>query len=123
MNLRNLAKIQNHIGDSRTALATNIEAIRQERVNHSGFINTNVYRKAAVQSVTKGEQEQALQLVREVRSLEGKLFQSPTTERTTEILAKLLQRKGDVLDRIKKENSDAQERDAILAYRKRVGAK
>jgi tetratricopeptide (TPR) repeat protein len=121
MNLRNLAKIQNHIGDSRTALAMNLEAIELEKKgHHGGYVNTTVYRSAAIQSISKGEQEQALQLVREARQLEQKCYQSPTTERTNEIMAKIIQRKGDKIRQIEKEAKETEERDRLILRRKRA---
>lgn len=124
MNLRNLARLQNLTGDSRTALATNLEAIELEKKGyHGGYINTDVYRSSAVQSVTKGDQEQALQLVREARKIEGKLYQSPTTDRTNEIVAKIMQRKGDKVRQIEKEAKEKEERDRAVLLRKRVVGK
>lgn len=120
MNLRNLAKLQNLTGDSRTALATNLEAINLERQGyHGGYINTDVYRASAVQSVTKGDKDQALQLVREARLLEGKLYQSPTTQRTNELIAQIIQRKGDKVRQIEKEAKEAEDREKDILLRKR----
>jgi tetratricopeptide (TPR) repeat protein len=124
MNLRNLAKIQNHIGDSRTALTMNLQAIELEKKgHHGGYLNTDVYRAAAIQSISKGDQEQALQLVREARQLEQKLFQSPTTDRTNEIIAKITQRKGDKIRQIEKEAKETEERDRLVLRRKRATGK
>lgn len=124
MNLRNLAKLQNLTGDSRTALTTNLQAIELEKKGyHNGYINTDVYRASAVQSVTKGDKEQALQLVRDARKLEGKLYQSPTTDRTNEIVAKIMQRKGDKISQIEKEAKEKEERDRAVLFRKRVVGK
>lgn len=124
MNLRNLARIQNLTGDSRTALELNLEAIDLEKKgHHGGYINTDVYRSAAIQSISKGEKEQALQLVREARALEHKLYQSPTTERTNEIISKIMKRKGDKLSQIEKEAQDAEERERAILRRKRATGK
>lgn len=124
INLRNLARLQNLTGDSRTALATNLEAIELEKKGyHNGYMNTDVYRSSAIQSVTKGDSEQALQLVREARKLEGKLYQSPTTERTNEIVSKIMQRKGDKVRQIEKEAKEKEERDRTVLLRKRVVGK
>jgi tetratricopeptide (TPR) repeat protein len=124
MNLRNLARIQNLTGDSRTALAMNLEAINLEKQgHHGGYVNTDVYRSAAIQSISKGETEQALQLVRDARAIERKLFQSPTTERTNEILAKIMQRKGDQMQQIEKEAKEQEERDRAVLRRKKATGK
>lgn len=124
MNLRNLARIQNHTGDSKTALELNLEAINLEKKGyHGGYINTDVYRSAAIQSISKGEKEQALQLVREARSIEHKLYQSPTTERTNEIIAKIMKRKGDKLSQIEKEAKEAEERERAIMKRKKATGK
>lgn len=124
MNIRNLAKIQNLTGDSRTALAMNLRAIDLEKQgHHGGYINTDVYRAAAIQSIAKGETEQALQLVREARGIERKLYQSSTTERTNEIIAKIMQRKGDQIQQIEKEAKEQEERDRAVLRRKKMTGK
>lgn len=90
--------------------------------SHSN-LKLRLYRSSAVQSVTKGDQEQALQLVREARKIEGKLYQSPTTDRTNEIVAKIMQRKGDKVRQIEKEAKEKEERDRAVLLRKRVVGK
>mmetsp|Transcript_12997 Transcript_12997/g.19597 ORF Transcript_12997/g.19597 Transcript_12997/m.19597 type:complete len:261 (+) Transcript_12997:201-983(+) len=124
MNLRNIAKLQNITGDSRSALETNLRAIELERAGlHCGQVNTQVYRAAAVQSISKGNREQALQLVREARQIGGQHYVSPTTSRTNEVLGKILQRKGDMVEQIEREAREKEEKERELLLKKKSGAK
>lgn len=121
MNLRNLAKVQSVTGDTRSALRTNMEAIRLEQQGlHGGRINTDVYRAAAVQHVSKGDTEGALQLVRDARLIGGKHYVSPTTARTNEIIGKLLMRKGNMVEQIEREAKEKEDRDRALLLRKKA---
>ena len=121
MNLRNLAKIQSVTGDTRGALRTNMEAIQLERAGvHGGRVNTDVYRAAAVQHVSKGDVEGALQLVRDARRIGGVHYVSGTTERTNDIIAKLLHRKGNMVEQIEREAKEKEERDRALLLKKKA---
>lgn len=122
MNLRNLAKIQSHTGNSRAALTNNLDSIRLEKAGVTGGnINTEAFRNAAKQSFARGMREQSLQLIQEARKLEGKLYKSDTTIRTDEIISKIMHRKGNALAQIEAEQKEKQERDAAIVLARKQG--
>lgn len=122
MNLRNLAKIQSHTGNTRSALKNNLDSIQLERAGYSdGHINTQAFRNAAIQSFSRGMREQSLQLIQEARLLEGKHYKSDTTIRTEEIISKIMQRKGNAVAQIEKEQKEKEERDKSVILAKKLG--
>jgi tetratricopeptide (TPR) repeat protein len=122
MNLRNLAKMQSHTGNSRKALANNLESIRLERAGVTGGrINTEAFRNAAKQSFARGMREQALSLIQEARQLEGKAYKSDTTIRTNEIVSRILARKGNAVAQIEAEQKEKEERDANIVLNRKQG--
>lgn len=122
MNLRNLAKMQSHTGNSRKALVNNLESIRLERAGVRGeCLNTEAFRNAAKQSFARGMREQALHLIQEARVLEGKQYKSDTTIRTEEIIAKIQQRKGNAMAQIAAEQKEKEDKEAGIVLARRQG--
>ena len=122
MNLRNLAKMQSHTGNSRKALTNNLESIRLERAGITGGrVNTEAFRNAAKQSFARGMREQALNLIQEARVHEGKVYKSDTTIRTNEIISKIMHRKGDAVKQIEAEQKEKEDRDANIVLTRKQG--
>lgn len=122
MNLRNLAKMQSQAGNSRKALANNLESIRLERSGLSGgTLNTEAFRNAAKQSFARGMRDQALSLIQEARQIEGKAYKSDTTVRTNEIIARIMHRKGDAVSQIEAEQKEKEDRDASTVLNRKQG--
>ena len=122
MNLRNLAKMQSHAGNSRQALTNNLESIRLERGGLTGGrINTESFRNAAKQSFARGMRDQALSLIQEARQLEGKMYKSDTTIRTEELLSKIMHRKGDAVKQIEAEQKEKEDHDANIVLSRKQG--
>jgi Tfp pilus assembly protein PilF len=119
MGLRNLARLQNASGDSKAALKNNMEAISIERKYNYSTINTDVYRSAAVQHVSRGNTEKALQLVRDARKIDNVHYESQTTIRTNAILANIIKRKGDQVAELEKEALEKANREAAKTQYKR----
>lgn len=124
MNLRNLAKMQSQVGNSRQALANNLESIRLERGGLTGVggrVNTEAFRNAAKQSFARGMREQALSLIQEARQIEGKQYHSDTTVRTNELLTKIMHRKGDAVKQIEAEQKEKEDKDASIVLNRKQG--
>lgn len=118
MNHRNLAKIKEILGDSRAALYHNNKAIELER--SSARPNTEAFRAAAVQIITRGDgnHKDAHRLMDAARAVEGKRFQLPTTNRTYEIIAMINKRKGTMEEQMAKEAAAKAAKDAEAAQLK-----
>lgn len=109
--LRNLAKIQSITGDTRSALANNMRAIQLEAHRRVPEPNSQVFRAAAVQTIARGAgSEEALELIRAARKIEGKHFETVTSQTTQDIIDKIMQRKGDAMEQIQKEEEAKQEK-------------
>lgn len=95
MNHRNLAKIHEALGDTRTALSHNMQAIALENPNEDTKTKSAAYRAAAVQIIAKGggDYKESYALMDAARATEGKTFQLSTTIRTNEIIKKIRQQK------------------------------
>lgn len=107
-NLRNHAKVQAALGDTRAALDLNIRAMRIE-----GSPNTQCYRTAAVQNITLGgDREYSVQLLTAARSVENKKFtkfEHCSVQRTDELLTAIARRKeqpSEALERMLKAAAD-----------------
>jgi tetratricopeptide (TPR) repeat protein len=100
MNHRNLAKLQNALGDSNAALEHNLLSIKleeqQKQMNPHYQPHTSAYRAAAVQWVAKGgNREQAIELLHAARHIEKKQVDLLTSNRTYEIIDKIKRLQGD----------------------------
>eukprot|EP01038_Epipyxis_sp_PR26KG_P008451 gene8451-11429_t len=111
VNHRNLGKLHATLGDNYSSLhhnLTSIQLVQQQLAR--GIIakpNTNVYRTAAVQLISKGgNREEALKLVAAARTIEGKHIDLPTSTRTYEIIAKVKARQGDKVAALEKERQE-----------------
>eukprot|EP01034_Spumella_vulgaris_P024836 gene24836-31224_t len=146
MNHRNLGKLHNALGDSRSSLEHNMTSLRLERpvLNSAGtgYVTsagtkpvTSAYRAAAVQIIAKGgSRDEAYKLMDVARTLENKTFVLDTTQRTNEIINKAMKRMGDQVGKIEKEhNAEAEKKrmaeirfdnkDDILKFTAGLGAK
>jgi len=130
MSLRNLAKLKDAIGDSRSALPYYIKSIEVEQKQNPNHLNTNAFRSAAVQMIVQGgsnpngvnsgseeARNEALRLISAARAIDGVHYQSPTTEKTNEILRSIRARRGDVLEKLAR---DAKRRKDALAMKEQI---
>ncbi len=119
MTHRNLAKLNNTLGDVHTALKHNMKSIQLELKKPNATKDTKAFRAAAVQLIsTGGSREEAHKLMDCARALEKKRFVLPTTERTNQVLLMMLERRGNAaaeLDRQHaKEIQEKEEREAAM---------
>jgi len=97
MNHRNAAQIYEMTGDSRKSLIHNVKSINMEMAQGNRNPNTQAYRRAARQTVIRGGKiEDGVALISAARRVEGKLFESDTTNRTNEIIAQIAKRRGNI---------------------------
>jgi len=112
---RNLAKIENQLGDVHTALHHNLKAIQMESKLAPDQRSTKSYRQAAVQIIsTGGDRAEAHRLMDAARALEKRKFVLPTTERTNQVLQMMLERRGNALGDLEREQ---EKRDQIIRDR------
>lgn len=110
---RNYSKVIDQLGDQRSALKHNLEAIRLDERQRQRP-NPSSYRAAAVQNLCKGgDLNESVQLMRQARIFENKKYVCPTSIRTQEIISKIMKRCGDPLEELEKEEKALAERKAI----------
>lgn len=97
VNHRNIAKIYDAIGDSGLSLNHHLQSIKLDIHNHKP--DSSSYRSAAVQIIAKGgSRDEAHNYMNIARSIENKRVNLPSSQRTHEIVAKILLRKGNNTD-------------------------
>jgi len=112
-NHRNLSKVLDCLGDQRSALKHNLEAIRLD-AKYKHKPHSSSYRAAAVQNLCKGGNiDESVKLISQARIFENKKYECPTTIRTQEIISKIMKRCGDPLDELEKEEKALAEKKAI----------
>jgi tetratricopeptide (TPR) repeat protein len=103
---RNLAMINNQLGDNHLALKHNMEAIKHEvkTIGDPHARDSNSYRRAAVQTIsTGGSHEKARALMDTARAIEKKRAVLPTTEKTNQLLMMMFDRRGDAAAELQRE--------------------
>jgi Tfp pilus assembly protein PilF len=107
---RNLAKVQNQLGDVHSALHHNYKSIHMESKLPAELRDTKAYRQAAVQVIsTGGDRNEAFKLMDNARALEKRKFVLPTTERTNQVLQMMFERRGNALGELEREEAKAKE--------------
>jgi tetratricopeptide (TPR) repeat protein len=107
---RNLAKIQNQLGDVHSALHNNMKSIQMEARMPEELRNTKAYRQAAVQIIsTGGDRNEAYKLMDSARALEKRKFVLPTTEGTNKVLLMMFERRGNALGELEQEEAKAKQ--------------
>ena len=119
---RNMAKLNNTLGDVHSALHHNMASIRMELRKSNEQKDTKAYRQAAVQIIsTGGDRAEAHKLMDAARALERKRFVLPTTERTNQVLLMMLERRGDALGELERENEKKKQEEADKEAAMRTG--
>jgi len=106
MTHRNLAMINNQLGDNHLALKHNMTSIRNEvkSIADPYARDSKSYRRAAVQLIsTGGSHEEARAMMDTARAIEKKRAVLPTTERTNQILLMMFERRGDAAKELERE--------------------
>ena len=106
MTHRNLAMINNQLGDNHLALKHNMTSIRNEvkSIADPYSRDSKSYRRAAVQLIsTGGSHEEARAMMDTARAIEKKRAVLPTTERTNQILLMMFERRGDAAKELERE--------------------
>ena len=112
-NHRNVSKLLDQMGDQISALKHNKEAIELD-LKQGKPPNPRSYRAAAVQNFVKaGSLSESVSLIRQARVIEHKKYECPTTQRTGEIIAKIMRRIGDPLEELEKAERELQEKKAL----------
>jgi tetratricopeptide (TPR) repeat protein len=107
---RNLAKIQNQLGDVHSALHNNMKSIHMEAGMPEELRDTKAYRQAAVQIIsTGGDRNEAYRLMDSARALEKRKFVLPTTEGTNKVLHMMFERRGNALGELEAEEAKAKQ--------------
>jgi tetratricopeptide (TPR) repeat protein len=112
-NHRNISKLLDQMGDQISALKHNKEAITLD-LKQGKPPNPRSYRAAAVQNFVKaGSLDESISLIRQARIIEHKKYECPTTQRTGEIIAKIMKRVGDPLNELEKAEKELHEKKAL----------
>ena len=106
MTHRNLAMINNQLGDTHSALKHNRISMALESRRPTEQRDTKAYRAAAVQIIsTGGKKEEAYAMMDAARALENRRFVLPTTEGTDRVLQMMLERRGDAVGELEREQA------------------
>ena len=110
---RNMSQLMDSLGDRHSALKHNIEAMGLDQKQHKKGV-PNSYRRAAVQNMCKGGKiSESVDLIRTARQQEGKKYICPTSQKTAEIVAKIMKRSGDPIAEMQKEQREWEEKKAV----------
>jgi Tfp pilus assembly protein PilF len=106
---RNIAALNNQLGDCHSALAHNMTSIRLEakKVGNPHARDSKAYRRAAVQMIsTGGNREEAMALMDTARAIEKKRAVLPTSEKTAQVLLMMFDRRGNAEEELKRKNAE-----------------
>ena len=110
---RNMSKLMDSLGDRHSALKHNMEAMNLDHRQHKKGVPDS-YRRAAVQNMCKGGNiGDSVDLIRQARQLEHKKYICPTSQKTAEIVAKIMKRSGDPIAEMEKERREWEEKKAV----------
>ena len=110
---RNMSKLMDSLGDRHSALKHNMEAMRLDHRQHKKGVPDS-YRRAAVQNMCKGGKiDESVDLIRQARQLEHKKYVCPTSQKTAEIIAKIMKRSGDPIAEMERERREWEEKKAM----------
>ncbi len=106
---RNIAMLNNQLGDVHSALKHNIDSIKIESKRESDphRRDSRAYRRAATQLIsTGGKREEAHALMDTARAIERKRAVLPTSQKTAEVLLMMFDRRGNAEAELKREEEE-----------------